>query len=149
MAWYFYSGNVVKSVPVSRTKSVAVRPNSKVEILELTLEAQILLSKGVLRRTGKPLGATSMESQPPRPRVSLRDILPPSGLALHFAEKGVTTSEAMPPHKPVGSPEYTIHEREVAGSVVVPVDAGDVAVLPVEEAAEEQESGKSKRRRGH
>lgn len=149
MAWYYYSGNVVKSIPVSRTKSVAVRPNSKIEILEVTQEAQAMLSMGILKRTGKPLGAPSMEDAPPRPRVHLRDVLPPSGLALHFAEKGVTSSEALPPRKPVGSPEFTVHELAAREApVVAPEPSGDVAVLP-DDAAEDNESGKSKRRRGH
>lgn len=148
MGWYYYSGNVVKSIPVSRTKSVAVRPNSKIEILEVTQEAQTMLSMGILKRTGKPLGATSMEDAPPRPKIHLRDVLPPSGLAMHFAEKGVTSSEALPPRKPVGAPEFTVHELEAKSAVVAPEMPGDAAVLP-DDAAEDNESGKSKRRRGH
>jgi hypothetical protein len=149
MGWYYYSGNVVKSIPVSRTKSVAVRPNSKIEILEVTQEAQTMLSMGILKRTGKPLGATSMEDAPPRPKVHLRDVLPPSGLAMHFAEKGVTSSEALPPRKPVGAPEFTVHELAAREApVVAPEGSGDAAVLP-DDAAEDNESGKSKRRRGH
>ena len=146
MAWYYYSGNIVKSVPVSRTKSVAVRPNSKIEILEVTKEAQVMLSAGILRRTGRPLGAKSLEDEVPVPRVHMRDVLPPSPLAQHFAEKGVTTAAEMPPRKPLGAPEFTVHElagtREAAAS-----EDADAATLSIEDAAEE--SGKSKRRRGH
>jgi hypothetical protein len=169
MGWYYYSGNIVKSIPVSRTKSVAVRPNSKIEILELTQEAQAMLSAGILKRSGKPLGAKSMEDAPVRPNIRLRDVLPPSSLAQHFAEKGVTLSAAMPPRKPVGSQEFTIHEMEMKSAAVAPVvapiaetvaetivepvvapvvDGDDAAVLHVEEAAEDNESAKSKRRRG-
>jgi hypothetical protein len=146
MAWYYYSGSVVKSIPVSRTKSVAVRPNSKIEILELTKEAQVMLSAGMLRRTGKPLGAKSMEDLPQPPRVHMRDVLPPSPLAMHFAEKGVTTSAEMPPRKPLGAPEFTVHELAAPTEGAASPNA-DAEVLPAEDAAED--SGKSKRRRGH
>lgn len=149
MAWYYFSGNVVKSIPVSRTKSVAVRPHSKVEILEVTQEVQAMLSAGILKRTGKPLGSVSMEDAPPVPRVHLRDVLPPSSLAQNFAEKGVTSSATMPPRKPLGSPEFTVHELSVEGVIVAPESRGeDAAVLPVEEVVEDNERAKSKRRRG-
>ena len=69
-----------------------------------------MISAGVLRRTGKQVGMKSMEDQPVKAAPKLRDVMPPSALAQHFAEKGVTSSKNMPPKKPVGTPEYTIHE---------------------------------------
>ena len=110
MAWYYYSGPVTRPVRVSSTKSVAVRPNSKIEILEVTPDVQALIRSGCLRRTGRPLGAQSIADQEPAPQVKMKDVLQRSSLAQHFAEKGVTTSSVMPPTKTVGAQEYTVHE---------------------------------------
>jgi hypothetical protein len=150
MSWYYFSGHTVKPIRVSSTKSVAVRPNTKVEILEIVQETQALINAGILRRTGRPKGATSIADLPPRPIVRMRDVIQKSPLATYFAEKGVTTSKEMPPQKPVGAPEYTLHEMELAERArSATPDEGDAAVLPavsVDEAAEKG-SGKSKRRR--
>ena len=114
MAWYYYSGRVTRPIRVCSTKSVAVRPNSKIEILEVTPDVQGLLRTGELRRTGRPLGAKSLEDQPPAPQVRMQDVLPKSQLAQHFAEKGVTTSSSMPPKRPKGVQEFTVHELAAA-----------------------------------
>lgn len=110
MSWYYYSGNVVRSIPQGRFKSVAVRPNTKVEILEVTQEVQALISQGVLRRTGKPLGAVSLSDQPPRTPIRIQDVVPKSPLAMYVAEKGVTKDPGVAPQKPLGKPEHTVHE---------------------------------------
>lgn len=156
MAWYYYSGHVTCAIRVSSTKSVAVRPNTKIEILEVTREVQALLAKGMLRRSGRPVGATSLEDASPPTDLRMEDVVSRSPLATFFAEKGVTTSKTMPPQKAVGAPEYTIHELEMAGSTkpAIPEPAEDVAVLPVEAVADgaEEEVNKGsnrRRRRGH
>lgn len=162
MSWYYYSGRIVRSIPVSRNKSVAVRPNTKVEILEITQEAQAMMRSGDLKRTGKPLGAVSLGDLPPRPLVKMRDVVPPSALAQHFAEKGVTPSRDMPPQKPVGAQEFTVHELAAKGIVHAPrpepvAPAAPMVDDPVAEAADaadadpaaEDGGRRSKRRHGH
>jgi len=152
MAWYYYSGPIPQAIRVSSTKSVAVHPHSKVEILEVTREVQALLNAQVLRRCGRPLGAKSIADEPVAPPVRIQDVLPKSSLAQHFAEKGVTPSKAMPPKKPVGSPEYTVHELALAEKGITAPSGGapavDVApaapVVPAEEKPEE--SSKKKKR---
>lgn len=134
MAWYYYSGPIPQAIRVSSTKSVAVHPHSKVEILEVTREVQALLNAQVLRRCGRPLGAKSLADEPVAPPVRMQDVVPKSSLAQHFAEKGVTPSKTMPPKKPVGSPEYTIHEVALAEKGIVAPSGGDL-VVEVETAA--------------
>lgn len=151
MAWYYYSGKIVKAVRVSSTKSVAVRPNTKVEILEVTREVQALLRAGVLRKTGRPRDAQSVGEAAPEPTPRMQDVVERSPLASYFAEKGVTSSKAMPPQKPVGAPEFTVHEMEMAGKTVTAPTAGAAAdALPVADVAGVAEEGErkwSKRRR--
>lgn len=142
MAWYYYSGRVVRAIPQTRTKSVAVRPNTKVEILEVTKEVQALISQGVLRRTGRPVGATSVADKAPQEPVRMQDVVQKSSLAMHFAEKGMTESKDMPPRKSVGKPEFTVHE--VASAEAAPPEAA--AELPAAPAAK---SSKKKMRHGH
>ena len=134
MAWYYYSGPIPQAIRVSSTKSVAVHPHSKVEILEVTREVQALLNAQVLRRCGRTLGAKSLADEPVAPPVRMQDVVPKSSLAQHFAEKGVTPSKTMPPKKPVGSPEYTIHEVALAEKGIVAPSGGDL-VVEVETAA--------------
>jgi len=154
MAWYYYSGPITQAIRVSSTKSVAVHPHSKVEILEVTREVQALLNAQVLRRCGRPLGAKSIADEPVAPPVRIQDVLPKSSLAQHFAEKGVTPSKAMPPKKPVGSPEYTVHELALAEQgIPAPIGGGPAAEVdtaaPVDSAEKKAEKSDKKRRHGH
>lgn len=54
MAWYYYSGKTVKPIPIKKGVSRAVRPYSKIEIEEWTLEAEALRRKRELRKVGSP-----------------------------------------------------------------------------------------------
>jgi hypothetical protein len=134
MAWYYYSGPITQAIRVSSTKSVAVHPHTKVEILEVTREVQALMNSQVLRRCGRPLGAKSIADEPVAPPVRMQDVLPKSSLAQHFAEKGVTPSKAMPPKKPVGSPEYTVHELALAEKGISAPSGGDAPAVAVDPA---------------
>lgn len=154
MPWFYFSGHVVRAVPVSRNGSVAVRPNTKVEILEVTPESQALINQGTLRRTSPPRGAKSIADQPMPTTLRVEDVVPKSALALNFAEKGVTTSKDLPPKKLVGKPEYTIHEMEMQAkartNAPAPAadpggDAGSAAALPADTG--ERSFGKKARRR--
>ena len=108
MPWFYYSGNVPKSMPVKKGLSVSVPPHSKVEILEPGLrEVQALKKKGLLRRTGRPAGAKSIADVLPTTAADIRAVTPKSAMALKIAEKGVTTDKGQAPKKPKGSPEMT------------------------------------------
>ena len=55
MSWYYYSGRVVRPVMVEKGRSVSVRPNTKVEIIdESTIEFKSLCRRGFFRRTSRP-----------------------------------------------------------------------------------------------
>ncbi|MFA4971300.1 MAG: hypothetical protein WC683_01720 [bacterium] len=147
MSWYYYSGSVPTGIPVSRTKSVAVAPHTKVEIVDMTPAAQALLRRGVLRRTGRPAGA------PLRTNVAVTDqkvadVVPKSALARYFAEKGVTKSKEMPPKKPVGKPEFTEHELAVVAGEAAAAPVAHGSDAPVEEAGAEAVDHKDGERRG-
>jgi len=49
MSWYYYSGVVVRPIPVKKGVSVSVRPATKIEIIEMTPEADALVRCGQLR----------------------------------------------------------------------------------------------------
>jgi len=126
MAWFTYTGKVVRSIRVSNTKSVAARPNQKIEIVIMTKEAQALVGS-VLRPAAPPVNAVATVAADPEEKLDMRAVLQPSALAQHFAEKGVTTSKDMAPRKPVGAPEYTIHELAMS-KVEAGVEGGAAAL---------------------
>ena len=108
MPWFYYSGNVAKTVPVKKGVSIAVRPHSRVEILEPNLrEVQALKNKGLLRRTGKQPGASMVATLKPVTPEDIKAVTPKSAMAQKIAEKGVTTDKTQAPRKPKGQPEMT------------------------------------------
>jgi hypothetical protein len=113
MAWYYYSGKTARPIPVKRGLSKSVRPHSKVEILEETIEVKALIRKGQLRKTGKPKNM-SLVSDEPIPDKTIKEVIGKSPLARFFAEKGITKSSNMPPVSKVGM-EMTEHELNVTG----------------------------------
>jgi len=108
MAWYYYSGTVVRPIPLKKGLSKSVRPKSKVEILEMTVEVQALIRKGQLRLTGKPKGAPSV-ADAPVPQKKVADVMGKSAMAKKIAEKGTTTSATIPPISK--NPEQTEGEQ--------------------------------------
>lgn len=118
MPWYYYSGNISRPVPVKKGLSVSVRPHSKVEISEPNLtEIQALLRKGLLRRTGRPAGATSLVKEAPVVvKGDIEKVTKKSELASRIAEKGVTGDPGKAPKKRKGKPELT------EGELTPPVD---------------------------
>ena len=121
MGWYYYSGTVVRPIPVKKGLSKSVRPKSKVEILEMTPEANALIRKGQLRVTSRDKGAVPA-AQVPVPQKTVADVVPKSDMAKNVAEKGVTTAATLPPKKPVGNPETT--EGEDAAKAKEEADRG-------------------------
>ena len=117
MAWYYYSGKTVRSIPVKRGLSKAVRPHSKIEILKETIEVRALIRKGQLRKTGKPKGAMSVIEEP-IPDKTVKEVVDKSPLARFFAEKGKTKSSGIPPVSKTGI-EMTEHELNVSGGNAV------------------------------
>lgn len=86
MAWYYYSGKIVRPIPVSRGKSVSVRTGSKVEILELTDESKALISKGELRITGRPKDASTDNSYGD---TNIKNLIKESDMRKTFERKSI------------------------------------------------------------
>lgn len=157
MAWYYYTGKTVCSIPVKKGLSIAVRPHSKIEILDETVEVRALKRRGELRLIAPPKGAVSVQDIPV-PVQDIAKIVPKSDFARSFAEKGVTLSPGISPRKRVGKPEMTEGEIAVAEAASVPAevqtpeavndDGGDTSnVDQAEELPEDKEKqGKKKRR---
>jgi len=96
MGWYYYSGKVVRPIMIKKGRSVSVRPNSRVEVLdESTFEFKSLSRRGLLRRTGKPKNLNVEEKPVPTKRVE--DVVVKSDMAKSIAEKGVTKSKDVLP----------------------------------------------------
>jgi hypothetical protein len=114
MPWFYYSGNVPRTIPVKKGLSVAVIPHSKVEIIDPNLrEVQALRKKGVLRRTGRPVGVKSVQSIPTVSGDEVKAVTPRSAMAQKIAEKGVTKDRGQAPKRPKGQPEMTEGELKV------------------------------------
>lgn len=106
MASYYYSGNIVRPIPVSKGRSVAVRPNTKFEVFEETQEIQNLVARGVIRRCG----GTKVKGTVPDPPVKIDPKkIPVPQFSRSIAEKGVTSAKGIPP-KATGSVEMTEDE---------------------------------------
>lgn len=86
MAWYYYSGKIVRPIPVSKGKSVSVRTGSKVEILELTDESKALISKGELRITGRPKDASTDNSYGD---TNIKNLIKESDMRKTFERKSI------------------------------------------------------------
>ena len=146
MAWYYHSGNVVRPVEVRPGVTVAVRPHSKVEVLHMTGATQVMIKKGMLRRTGKPKGSKPVEV--PKEELKMEDVLGKSPLAQKIAEKGSTVAKSIPPKpKKGGTVELTIGEQEGAkkGNVdtVEPLSNEDASA----DVENEKKKGAAKKRR--
>jgi hypothetical protein len=143
MSWYYYSGSVVRPVQVKPGETRAIRPHSKVEILTMTPEAQAMIRKGILRRTGKPKGAKPLDPTPKK-EIKIEDVVQKSRMAQNIAEKGVTSSRNKPPKPVKGSPvELTVGEQ--AGFEKKKADTVDE--LSDEDAADSKDEKKDKKKR--
>jgi hypothetical protein len=96
MSWYYYSGRVVRPVMVEKGRSVSVRPNTKVEIIdESTIEFKSLCRRGFFRRTSRP-----KDLNVDKKNISdktFKDVIKKSKMAKLIAEKGVTKAMDVPP----------------------------------------------------
>lgn len=106
MAWYYYSGNVVRSIPVKAGLSRVVKPHSKIEIIAETKEFQAMKKRGLFRRTSPQKGALPGVAEDVA-ELKVEDVLQKSEMAKAVAEKGVTKSKGIAPTKPKGKPEMT------------------------------------------
>ena len=141
MAWYYYSGTIVRPVPRGDGVTVAARPHTKVEIVKATPETQAMIKRGTLRRAGPP---TEMKERK-APKKADPGAIPKSTMVRFFAEKGVTSSKGMKPKKSVGKPEMT--EPEEAG--IRPESTGkDAGVADVSSDADEAGSASGKKSKG-
>ena len=150
MAWYFYTGSVVRPIPIKLGMSKSVRPNSKVEILELTIDAQALIRRGQLRLTAKPkvVPPASTESVSV---VKLVDVLKTSLMAETFAEKGKSPDAGTPPVSAFGA-EMTAAERGVEVETTVSQlsfddENDDEVVGEVDQVEDMGENGRVRRSR--
>jgi hypothetical protein len=96
MSWYYYSGRVVRPVMVEKGRSVSVRPNTKVEIIdESTSEFKSLCRRGFLRRTSRPKNLNVDKKN--ISDKTFKDVIKKSKMAKLIAEKGVTKAMDVPP----------------------------------------------------
>lgn len=148
MPWYYYSGKVVRPIMIEKGRSVSVRPNTKVEIIdESTIELKSLCRRGFLRRTSRPKNLEVDKKEISTKTV--KDVVPKSKMAKTIAEKGITVSKDIPPESKF-SVELTEGEQQlvenikVEGKKVLNVDQVD----QVEELSEDTDKKiKIKRRR--
>ena len=138
MAWYYYSGNIVRSIPVKAGLSKVAKPRSKIEIITETKEVQIMKKRGLLRRTSPVKGAVSVVSDPVE-ELKMEDVIQKSAMAKVVAEKGVTGSKGLPPTTK-GNPEMT--EAELAS---VESTEKEADVLPKDETVDDKKKEKQKR----
>lgn len=149
--WYYYSGKTVRPIPVKKGLSKSVRPNTKIEILEETVEVAALIRSGQLRITGRPPGAPSV-AEAPVPQKKIEDVLGKSELAKRFAEKGKTKAAGIPPVS-IRPPELTEAEAEIsvektAESTETPiVDEVGSENVDQDEELKDVDSGKIRKRR--
>lgn len=113
MSWFYYSGNVTRSITIKKGLSVVAKPHSKVEILDANLpEVRALRRKGHLRVTSRPKDAKSVNDLPVMTGEDVKRVTSKSKLAGWVAEKGVAFSKGETPRSK--NPEMTDGEREAA-----------------------------------
>ena len=145
MPWYRYVGNIVRPIQKKKGVTAAVRPHSKVEIVELTPETRVLIRKRILVPASPDKAAKPVEKVTPPNIAEMKEALPRSSMSAMVAEKGKTDSRNKPPKSK--HPEYTVGEIEDVG---VEKGAEEADVLPDAadaDPADEGETGKRKRRR--
>jgi len=126
MAWYYYSGTTSRPIPVKKGVSIAAKPHSKIEIIDVnSKEVQILSQKGLLVRTGPPVKkGISVIDQIPMDGKKIAEVTPPSKMAAAIAEKGKTNDRKMPPEK-IGKVEMTSGELSILKSASFSADDKD------------------------
>lgn len=146
MPWYYHSSNVIRPVSVKPGVTVAVKPHSKVEIFAMTPEAQALIKKGILRRTGKPKAAPKALAVP-KDEPKMEDVVEKSPLAKNIAEKGVTDSKNKPP-KPVAGKTAEMTEGEKLGVKKGADSVDELSNVADADSKEKKDTkGKGKKRR--
>jgi hypothetical protein len=117
MPWYYYSGKVVRPIMIEKGRSVSVRPNTKVEIIdESTIEFKSLCRRGFLRRTSRPKNLEVDKKEISTKTV--KDVVPKSKMAKIIAEKGITVSKDIPPESKF-SVELTEGEQQLVENIKV------------------------------
>jgi len=115
MPWFYYTGKTIRPIQIKKGVSVAVRPNSHVEVEEVTRETRALIGK-VLKRKGRPNGMRSFVDIDP-PQEKMVEVLPKPEIAKFVAEKGFTKSKDEPPVS--NNVEMVESEIAIANSVGV------------------------------
>jgi hypothetical protein len=136
--WYYYSGSVPQAIQVAPGRSVAVRPRSKIEVQSLTPDVAALVARGVLVRTGRPVGAVAAAPAPAVTPAALAAVLTPPEWVRSTADRGVTPAAGRPPQDALGFPAQVL--------AIEGAQAGTEAGAGVEGTAEANNKRKGKRR---
>jgi hypothetical protein len=149
MAWYYYTGSTVLSVPVGKGEVVAARPHSTIFVdpsIENTMAFKRLAK--VLRRTGAPKDGVVLVPAQPIAQVAIEqshlfsDSFVEGKIAL-TAKAKVVAEIALPKPEVVEEPVVVPVEEPVSEVVEAPVDEP----VEVEAASEETVIAPAPRRR--
>jgi hypothetical protein len=147
MPWYYYSGKVVRPIMIEKGRSISVRPNTKVEIIdESTIEFKSLCRRGFLRRTSRPKNLEVEKKEISTKTV--KDVMPKSKMAKVIAEKGITVSKDIHPESKfivelTEGEQQLVENIKVEGKESLNVDQVD----QVEELSDTDKKIKIKKRR--
>jgi len=144
MPWFYYSGNIPRSVEVKKGVSVAMRPHSKVEIKDVSLQSvQVMVRKGLLRRSGRdPSVASVIATVHPVKAEDIVKATPKPHMAVNVAEKGVTSGPGMAP-KSVKGAELTNGEKGLDDDSKPLVKADEKPAENIDKSADSGETKKS------
>jgi hypothetical protein len=144
MPWYYYSGKVVRPIMIEKGRSISVRPNTKVEIIdESTIEFKSLCRRGFLRRTSRPKNLEVEKKEISTKTV--KDVMPKSKMAKVIAEKGITVSKDIHPESKF-IVELTEGEQQLVENIKVE-GKESLNVDQVEELSDTDKKIKIKKRR--
>ena len=135
MAWYYYTGSTVLSIPVGKGEVVAARPYSTI-FVDPSIENSAAFNRlgKVLRRTGAPKGGVDLVPVQPIAQIPIEK---PHLFSDSFVEgKAALTTKA----KVVADAPLPKSVEVPVEPVAAPVVAEDAPVEPVVDAPVEDES---------
>lgn len=151
MAWYYYSGSTILSVPVGKGEVLAVRPHTTI-FVDPSVEGSAAFKRfsNVLRRSGAPKGAKPILPAQP---IAADTIASGHLMSDSFIEgKAVLANNAQTPIAIAAKHDAAIAQIEVAPVVEVEVvetvaDEPSDAAEVVEEQAEDADAAPTRRKR--
>lgn len=150
MAWYYYTGSTVLSVPIGKGEVVAVRPHTSI-FVDPSVEntASFKRHAKVLRRTGAPkVGVDLVPAQP----IAQVEVAKPHLFSDSFVEGKIalTTSAKVVAEVPLPKPEIAPEVVEAAPVIEAPSEPAEEPVeepVEVEAASDEPVVASAPRRR--